>query len=103
MVYPHPLGVHHPKSQIIVGVLAGGRAHNRILSCHKHQNSKLTIVRDIVPDIEYDIEILFDIVIINLRYLSIFYILYRFFIFDIEKKPLILGPVFKFTLLFHSI
>jgi hypothetical protein len=54
--------------QIIVGVLPGGRAHCRILSCHKHQKSKLNIVLDIVPYtyIIPDIEVLFDIVIINL-------------------------------------
>jgi hypothetical protein len=71
-------------NQIIVGVLAGGNAHNRIWSCHKHQKSKLYIEPDIVPDIVPDIEVLFDIVIINLRYCIFF--------FDVEEKTSDIGP-----------
>jgi hypothetical protein len=45
--------------QIIVGGLAGGRVHDRILSCHKHQKSKLCIVPDIIPDIVPDIKVMY--------------------------------------------
>ncbi len=76
-VHPHPLSVHHPNHY---RVLAGGRAHNRIRSCHKHQKSKLYMV----PNIVTHIEVLFDIVIINLRY--------RILLFNFEENTIDIGP-----------
>ncbi len=70
--------------QIINGGLAGGRVHSRVLSCHKHQKSKLYIVSDIVPNIIPDIEVLFDILIINLLYLTLLY--------DIKETTVGIGP-----------
>jgi hypothetical protein len=76
-VHPHALAFINA---IIVEVLAGGNAHDRIWSCHKHQMSKLDIVPAIVPDIK----VLFDIVLINLRYRIIF--------FDIAENLFDIGP-----------
>ncbi len=91
-------------NQIIVGVLAGGNAHNRIWSCHMHQKSKLYIVPDILPDIVPDIEVLFNIIIINLQY-WIFFINIKNNNFDIgpyiqiyPSLPLNIGPYIEYFL-----
>ncbi len=100
-IHPHPLGIHHPNH---CRILAGRRVHNRILSCHKHQKSKLYMVPDIAPDIK----VLLDIMIIMIHKPSIsiqnriFEYFYNFYLI-LKKKPLILGPIFKSDCLCHSI